>query len=151
MDELERELAALVERATRYLPEGFSVDLSAEPEEWDRLLRALGHGRGYALMAEALCKGYEARYGEPFLFTEDCVAWELQYHAEAYFNAIGYAGYRPHFSTLFFNRERLIRHTKVIDVSAKDAKDPKQALTFGYRAGVRPCWRGTEKDPYRNN
>ena len=149
MEEAKRELMALVERSTRYLPEGFSVDLSAEPEEWDRLLAALGHSRTYAWMADWLCAGYEARYGEPFLFTEACVAWELEYHAEAYFHAVGRAGYRPHFSTLFFDRERLIRHTRVIDISTKDVNDVRQALMFNYRAGIRPCWKGTERDPYR--
>ena len=142
-------LDALTERSTTVTKNGFSVNLAAEPEEWDRCLRALGRSAGYFRMAERLSALYEAQFGEPYLFSEDCMAWELQYHADAYLDALGYRGHSPHFSTLFFSKEELIAHTKEIDISVKDVNDPKQVIMFRYRQGIRPCWRGTDKDPFK--
>ena len=73
-DERFSELDALTERSTTVTRDGFSVNLAAEPDEWDRCLRALGRKAGYARMAERLSALYEAQYGEPYLFSEACLA-----------------------------------------------------------------------------
>ena len=145
----EQALNGLLARALTVTREGFALDFSAEPEAWDRYLKARDRDAAYQALAEALCGRYEARFGEPFLFTEACVAWEVRYHAEAYFHALGYPGYRPHLSTWLFDRDSLIRHTRSVEIDVGDAHDPRQALMFGYRSGVRDCWRGTDRDPFR--
>ena len=149
MADARQELRALTERSARLMTEGFSLDVATEREAWDRCLKALERGAAYAAVAETLCGLYEQRYGEPFLFSDACVAYEVRYHVEAYLDAVGFPGYRPHLSTRLFDRESLIRHTKEVDISTRDVGDAKQRLMFGYRTGIRDCWRGTEKDPFR--
>ena len=143
------ELSALLERCTTFSPAGFSVDLAAEPDAWDGCFRALGVRPACRRMAELLCARYRERFGEEFLFSVPCVAWELRYHAAAYMAAAGFRGYARHVSTLLFPRRQLILHCKEIDISTEDVKSLRQRLMFGYRRGVRPCYRGTEKDPFR--
>ncbi len=149
MKEIDASLRALLERHTRFVPDGFSVDIAAAHGDWDRCLRALGHDAAYAQMADYLCAEYERRCGTPFLFTERCVAWELKYHIEAFMAVQGYAGYRRHVSTLLYGADALKLHCKEVDISEADTASVKQRLMFGYRRGLRPCWRGTEKDPFR--
>ncbi len=142
-------LKTLLEKNTAFSESGFSLDLSHAHPEFDRCLRAFGHARGYALMAEYLCEAYRRRYGAPFLFTEKCVAWELKYHIDAFMAVQGYPGYHRHVSTRLYNRAALIAHCKEVDIDVHDVASIKQRLMFGYRRGLRPCWRGTEKDPFR--
>ncbi len=146
---MEESLQALLKRNTSFVEDGFSVKLSSEQSAWDRCFRALGRNRAYQLMAAALCGEYERRFGAPFLFSERCVAWELKYHIDAYMAVQGYRGYRRHVSTLLFSPEQLRRHCEQVDISTEDVASVKQRLMFGYRQGIRPCWKGTEQDPFR--
>ncbi len=143
----ERTLCALTDRSAAIGEKGFALDLRAEPEAWRRAISALGRGRAYLLIAERLCSRYELRYRKPFLFSESCVAFEIAYHAEAYFWALGLGG-RRHASTLLFSREKLIAHCEVVDISTDDTASRKQRLMFSYAAGVRPRYRGTAEDPF---
>lgn len=142
------ELPQLLERCTTFFPEGFSVDLSAEPEAWNTFFHAQGLRHACAQMAALLCARYRDKYGEEYLFSESCVSWELRYHAAAYMAASGYRGYARHISTLLLPRQKLILHCKEIDISTEDVKSLRQRLMFGYRRGVRTCYRGTGKDPF---
>ena len=144
----EAALCALTEKYGEINEKGFAVDLRAETDAWKRAVAAVGPRRAYRLMSEQLCAAYERRFGRPFLFSEECVAFELAYHAEAYFWALGYGGKR-HISTLLFSREALARHCEVIDISTDDVAIPKQRLMFSYAAGIRPRYRGTDADPFR--
>ena len=146
-DAAELLLRALTDRHSAVTEKGFAVDLRRDTAAWRRAVSALGRHRAYRLMAGRLCALYESRFGRPFLFSERCVAFEIAYHAEAYFWTQGLGG-RRHVSTLLYPRGALVWHCEVVDISTDDTAVWKQRTMFGYAAGVRPCWRGTEHDPF---
>ena len=147
--DLPARLDALLDASTDWLPEGFSVRLEPDFRAWDACFRGLGLRQACARMAQRLCAGYRARFGRDFLFSDDCVAYELRYHIAAYMAARGLRGYRRHVTTLLFTRARLIARCREIDISTQDAASLRQRLIFGYRRGVRACFRGTQADPFR--
>lgn len=149
MPRTDRELTRLLDRYTEIRPDGFRIDLAAAHARWDRCLKKLGLSRAYRQMAEHLCRAYEERFGEPFLFTEDCVAREIRYHADAFMATQGYRHYSRHATTLLFSKAALSRHCREIDISTEDTADRKQRLMFRYRSGVRDCYKKTERDPFR--
>ena len=142
-------LRRLLKRDGRMNVNGFSVDLRRDTKRWDRAIRALGPARAYRFMSDTLCKSYRRRYGKDFLFSERCVAFEIAYHANAYFWTQGFGGYARHLTTLLFDRKSLSRHCGVVDVFSYDTKDLKQRLMFGYARGVRRRYRNTAEDPFR--
>ena len=141
LDILCREFAEITEA-------GFAIRLDQAQKEWDAAIRAAGRKEAYRRMAEWLCRAYQERFGREYLFTEKCVAFEIQFHADAYFS-VTVGGYPRHVGTLPFSGEALISHCRVIDISTEDVKSLKQRLMFGYRRGIRKCWRGTPRDPFR--
>lgn len=141
-------LAALCLRSTQISEKGFAVDLRAETALWHALIAAVGRREAYRLAAALLCEEYQRRYGRAFLFSEACVAFEIAYHADAYFWTQGFGHHGRHLTTLLFERRKLARHCEVIDISTDDIAVTKQRLMFGYAAGVRPCYRKTELDPF---
>lgn len=141
-------LAALCLRSTAISEKGFAVDLRGETARWQALVADLGRKEAYRLAAATLCEAYERRYGRAFLFSEACVAFEIAYHADAYFWTRGFRHPGRHLTTLLFERQKLARHCEVIDISTDDIAVTKQRLMFGYAAGVRPCYRKTERDPF---
>ena len=142
------DMEMLCKAHTEIREDGFSVNLERERTQWDAAIRAAGRRRAYRSMAECICRLYGEKYGREFLFTEKCVAFEIQFHADAYF-AVTVGGYPRHIATLPFSRNALISHCRVIDISVDDVKDLKQRCLFRYRRGVRPSLRGTERDPFR--
>ena len=147
----EREQAALTELLDRHVTmdgKGFAIDLAAAPQAWDECLKALGAKRGYAAMARTLNLRYREAEGRDYLFTDRCLAFEIAYHANAFFHAVGIPGYRRHVTTLRFSREALIEHCKVVDISTDDISVPRQRIMFRYRKSVRPAYRGTDADPF---
>ena len=147
--EAEAELAGLLERYTVILEKGFSIDLASAHSRWDSCLKKLGLKEAYRRMAEILCRTYLERFGEPFLLTEACVAWKIQYHTDAYMAAKGYRHYSRNVTTLLFSKQELEAHCREVDISLEDMSNRKQRLMFRYRQGIRDCYRGTEKDPFR--
>lgn len=141
-------LRELTLRHTAVSEKGFAVDLREETGRWNRAIRLLGAREAYRLMAQTLSALYESRYCSPYLFTERCLAFELAYHASAYFWTQGYGGYRRHLTTLLFQRAELARHCEVVDISTDDVASLRQRLMFSYARGVRPCYRGTPEDPF---
>ena len=141
-------LEELTEQNTDIREDGFSIRLDKRAGDWDAAIRAAGRHSAYQRMAEQLCRLYQERFHREFLFTEKCMAFEIRFHADAYF-AVTAGGYPRHPSTLLFSRDSLISHCKEIDISENDVQSLKQRLMFGYRRGVRPCYRGTERDPFR--
>ena len=144
----EAELKELTERHSEVFEKGFAVDLREETGRWHRAVRALGAKRAYALMSRTLCSLYERRFGKSFLFSERCLAFELGYHAEAYFWTQGFGGHFRHLTTLLFGREELARHCEVVDISTDDVESFRQRTMFAYARGVRPCYRNTAADPF---
>ena len=145
----EKELTALLRRYGEILPEGFSIDLASAPGRWDRCLKRMGTDKACERMARELCRRYEESFGEPFLFTEACVAREIRYHADAYLAVQSYPRYRRPVTTLLFSREAIRRHCGEVNISLADLRDWKQRLVFRYRSGIRECYRKTERDPFR--
>lgn len=143
-----RRLAELCLRCTEISEKGFAVDLRKQTQQWQALVSALGRRQAYRLMSRTLCEAYRQRFGREFLFSESCVAFELAYHADAYFWTQGFRHPGRHLTTLLFAREELARHCEVIDISTDDVAVFKQSAMFGYAAGVRPCYRKTPQDPF---
>ena len=144
----EEELRGLTLRHTTLSEKGFAVDLREETDRWHEAIRALGASRAYALMSEELCALYESRYDREYLFSEQCLAFELAYHAEAYFRVRGLPGHARHLTTLLFTPRELERHCEVVDISTDDVRSLRQSVMFRYAAGVRPCYRNTKEDPF---
>ena len=141
-------LEELTEGCTEIREDGFSIRLDERAGDWDAAIRTAGRRSAYRRMAQQLCRLYRERFHRDFLFTEKCMAFEIRFHADAFF-AVTVGGYPRHPSTLLFSRASLISHCKEIDISEKDVESLKQRLMFGYRRGVRPCYRRTERDPFR--
>ncbi len=112
-------------------------------------MKRLGLDEAYDRIAEYLCRTYRERFGEPFLLTEECIAGEIRYHADAYMSAKGYRHYSRNVTTLLFSKASLEKHCKEVDISLKDLDSWKQRMMFRYRKGIRGCYRGTDRDPFR--
>ena len=145
----ERKLIRLLDRYAEIRPDGFRINLAAAHAQWDRCLKQLGLHYAYARMAAYLCHTYLKRFGEPFLFSEDCVAWEIQYHVDAYMAARGYRHYSRNATTLLYSKAALISHCREVDISVDDMNDWKQRTMFRYRSGIRDCYKNTPRDPFR--
>lgn len=142
------ELLRLTAACTEITEKGFAVDLRGDTEAWHNAVLALGARESFRLMSELLCGAYARRYGHEYLFSENCVAFEIAYHANAYFWSQRLKGHARHVTTLLFNREELARHCEVIDISTDDVASLRQRLMFGYAGGVRERLRGTQEDPF---
>lgn len=142
-----RRVEALLFSCTDILREGFRIDLSASPEQWNALSRALGSRRLSVLCAEALEEAYEKRYCEPYLFTARCMAFEIRYHLNAYLWAKGARNLR-HVSTLLLRRAHIERSCRSIEIDRTDAYRWSQRLLFRYFFGIRKGYRRTARDPY---
>lgn len=141
-------LEELCKAHTEVRKDGFSIHLDDAQTEWNSAIHAAGRKPAYRAMANYLSKLYREQYGREFLFSERCMAFEIQFHADAYL-AMTVGGYPRHIATLPFSRKSLISHCRVIDISEDDVKSVKQRFMFGYRRGVREQLRGTERDPFR--
>ena len=144
LDELQR----LMDAHTRYVPAGFSIDLGHDTEDWDRILRAVGVKEACRRMAELACAGYEQYSGKPFLFSEDCVAYEIKYHLDAFMLTQGFGGYHRNLAAALLPRPLITSRCREIDISANDARDLKQRFIFHYKRGIRACYQNTPADPY---
>ena len=62
--------------------------------------------------------------------------------------AKGYPGYRRNVTTLAFDKEKLIRHCRIVNISTADVNSWRQRTVFRYKKGIRDCYRGTSADPF---
>ena len=141
-------LHRLMDAHTRYVPAGFSIDLGHDTEEWDGTIRTVGVREACRHMAEHACAGYEQRSGKPFLFSEDCVAYEIKYHLDAFMVTQGFKGYHRNMAAMVLPRALIHSRCKEIDISANDARDLKQRFIFHYKKGIRASYQNTPADPY---
>lgn len=148
-EEAKENLSALLDEYTTITETGFSISIETETKKWDEYIKQIGIKDAYTYMGEYLCQMYYDVYGEEFLFSEECVAYEIEYHVDAYMGAKGYSGYTRNVTTYMFSDDYLIEHCKTIDISTKDVYNTKQAIMFNYKSGIRSCYWYTEKDPYR--
>ena len=143
----ERRARALLLRCTEVLPEGFAIDLSVSPDEWNEASKALGSKRLTRLCAAVLERAYEAKFHEPFLFSASCMAFELRYHLNAYLWAKGLRRSR-HVTTLLFDRTLIERKCRSVEIDRNDVYRWSQRLMFRYFFGVRAGYRRSARDPY---
>ena len=141
-------LVSLLDSCTSISRTGFSIDLTVLTEKWNEYIRSLGVKRAYRLMADYLCDKYRAMYGRDYLFSNRCVAYEIEYHVDAYMWAQKFRGYCRNVTTWLFNRRKLILHCKEVDISTEDVYNRKQKWMFRYKKGIRECYKNTPEDPY---
>jgi len=137
----------LLLRCTEVLPEGFRVDLSERTEEWAKLSRALGSKRLCAFAAATLSDRFRKQFGEPFLFSEPCMTFELLYHLNAYLCVKGFRRVR-HVTTLLFRPALIERKCRSIEIDSGDVYRLTQRIAFRYFFGIRREYRRTDRDPY---
>ena len=139
----DRQAAALLrleEMAKKYGTVGsdsLALDLTGDPARWDRIIRELGRKQAYAHLAACLCRAFLLRNGRPFLFSDQCVAYELGYHINAYLSTLGYKGYPRHITTYAFSKASLARHCRTVEIEEKDLHSFKQRVVFRYKRGLR--------------
>ena len=108
-------------------------------------------------MADGVCDRYYQNYNEEFLLSNACVANEIFEHILAYRWAIG----ERNTPTLLGLGYRAIKGSKEavaiacvrIDIRVSEiciGGPTSQSFVFGYRNGIRECYRGTERDPWAN-
>lgn len=132
---------------TEVLPEGFRIDLSAAPEQWNALSRTLGSKALCRVCAETLEKAYEQQFREPFLFSARCMAFEFRYHLNAYLSVKGFRKLR-HVTTLILKPNEIERTCHSIEIDRNDVYRLTQRLLFRYFFGIRKGYRRTARDPY---
>lgn len=138
---------ALLAGCTEVLAEGFRIALFVDPEGWAELSCAVGARRLCAYAAGWLCAAYERQFGEPFLFSERCMTFELLYHLRAYLWVRGLCRVR-HVTTLLFPRRTIKRTCRSVEIDRNDVYRLSQRIAFRYFFGIRGMYRRTEKDPY---
>ena len=146
------DLCELLDNHTNMDKYGFSINLEICIEKWDACFQSLGREEAYRLMADTLCERYKEEYKEEFLFKNECVEYEIEYHADTYMSLKGKKGYPKRLAAFarISNRisEMLEEHTKTIDIKTTDASNPVQNCLFGYRRGIRDQYKNTPRDPY---
>lgn len=148
MDRAGTEQAAdLLLRCTEILPEGFRIDLSGQPDRWNALSRRMGSRALSLACAQTLEASYARIYGEPFLFSTPCLAFEFRYHLNAYLWVKGMRRLR-HVTTLLFTPARIERTCRSIEIDRNDVYRLTQRLMFRYFFGIRKDYRRTARDPY---
>ena len=147
-DNLEH-LYALIDKYTEIRKDGFAIHIEDEPVEWDHTIKVIGIREAYRKMAKYICDAYEKKFGEPYLLNEKCIAYEIEFHVDAFMTMQKLRGYSRHVGTLLYTKSQLLKHCGVIDISTKDLSVLKQRVMFRYRKGIRDIYKGTERDPFR--
>jgi len=138
----------LLEKYTSIEEDGIIIDIKTEVDEWDKAIKRMGVKKAYMFMAEYVCGKYKDLYGKDFLFTESCVAYEIEYHVDAYMRIKGKSGYSSHFTTWFMPKDDIDVSCSSVDIFTTDVNSFAQSMMFGYRNGVRKQYRNTEEDPF---
>ena len=143
-----QKLYALTDEYAKIYETGFSINIESATNDWNNCLTTIGVDEAYQLMSEYLCNAYYTKYGKEFLFSDSCVANEIEYHVDAYMWTQGYSGYSRNITTLAFSKEQLIEHCKTVEVFTTDVNTLRQRLIFSYKKGIRDCYKGTDEDPF---
>ena len=97
------------------------------------------------IMADVACYEYQKTMCHRFPLTNSCVAYEIEYHIDGYFFAIGKNNYffKRNITTWLFPKEKLIKHCSSADIYFLDIYDPYsqigcyESIFFGYRNSIR--------------
>ena len=138
---------ALCTHFAEVMRDGFRIDLSAAPENWDAAARAIGTKRLCRGVVEMLSDAYAAQQCELFLFSERCMTFELKYHLNAYLCIRGFRRVR-HVTTLLFPKRTVERTCRSVEIDRNDVYRTSQRLAFRYFFGIRKEYRCTARDPY---
>lgn len=112
---------------------------------------------------EFFVKAYDYVYNEPiesreFLFSDECVAYEIKEHVIGYRYAIGDSEEKTDVTNAmlvfcFGSKSKLQDRCKEVDISEQDVVGKmnifKNVLPFHYYDGIRDCYLYTNADPYR--
>ena len=142
-----KDVNELLLRCTEVLPEGFRVDLSADPDRWAAFVRAFGSKRLCTFVAERLKSMYKKQFSEAFLFSVRCMTFELMYHLNAYLCVKGYRRTR-HVTTLLLKKAVIERKCFSIEIDTGDVYRLSQRMMFRYFFGIDKIFRRTARDPY---
>lgn len=132
-----RRLEELAKKYADIGTDSIALDLSKAPERWDQTIRALGRKPAYEALAGFLCREFRLKNGREFLFSDECVAYELGFHIDAYLSVLGFQGYPRHITTYAFSKAALDRHCRRVEIEEKDLHDFRQRLIFHYKRGLR--------------
>jgi RHS repeat-associated protein len=128
--------------------DGFQIDIATDTDAWDSAIKAYGIQQSYDYISNQLCNQYSSKYVESFLFSNDCVSYEIEYHVDAYMCVTGHDGYNRNITTYAYSNDSLKLHCCSIDISTNDVFDVKQSTIFGYMNGIRVEYQYTSKDPF---
>ena len=128
--------------------DGFQIDIATDTDAWDSAIKAYGIQQSYDYISNQLCNQYSSKYGESFLFSNDCVSYEIEYHVDAYMCVTDHDGYNRNITTYVYSNDSLKLHCCSIDISTNDVLDVKQSTIFGYMNGIREEYQYTSKDPF---
>ncbi|MBR0082016.1 MAG: hypothetical protein IJP98_04670 [Clostridia bacterium] len=138
---------ALLRPCTKVLPEGFRIDLSLAPMDWNNAIHRFGGRTLFRGCAGRLAAWYRETFGNDFLFSVPCMTFELRYHADAYLWTQGLRTLR-HVTTLLFPKREIERACRSVEIDTGDVYRWSQRLMFRYFFGILPRYRRTERDPY---
>lgn len=145
---MKNKIFELIKKNTEFQENGFSINIENDMKEWDACLQELGLEEGYHCMANSVCSIYKEIYGQEFLFSNECVAHEIAYHANCFFLMKGFKGYTYNTAAIVLPKDMLIERCRIIDIYTSDINSLLQSTVFNYRHGIRDCYKRTEKDPF---
>ena len=149
IEKAKKQLESLLECYTTFSESGFSINLDDVAPLWNARIQEIGTQEAYDYMSNYLCSKYYELYGEEFLFSNECVSYEIEYHIDAYMCMQEYSGYSRNITTYVFSKTYLIAHCKTVDIYVTDVDNRKQSTMFGYKNGIRECYKETDKNPFR--
>lgn len=143
---LEKMVAEKTRENTRAKNCYLGIGLESWREELYEAVQALGMDRVANTMAEAAAGLYKEQTGKEYLLPQKPLAYEIRYHVEGYFYAVGKKEYfrKRHITTWAFPKKMLERRCRVIDIYYDGTTPPFwkggfwEALLFGYPKGGAP-------------
>ncbi len=135
-----------------------SFDFESDYTEFREIANVIGVYGASRIITLAACSKYNRKYRQPFLLSDECVAYEYYEHVLAYQWAVG-DRYAPNDIVIAwsivkgsYDADSVIDATRSIDISLSNVKPGDyQSLAFGYRNGIRSCYIGTQYDPWRDS
>ena len=128
-----------------------SVNFTAYHDTFVSASRFMSPGVIGEILSEILCDRYAEIYGYEFLFSDKCVAIEIEKHLEGYLYMIGEGGKRnliTNIGILWKGEEGAYRSLCSAEIATFQVLRWDQALMFNYFEGIRDIYQGTEKDPW---
>ena len=138
-----------------------SIDMTQEADLIFELLQYASLHDISFVIAVACCNKYYDTYGEEFLLSDMCVAYEIEEHIAAYYWSTGKKAL-PNLLAVGYGAYQIVKRgsyiegsvydaTRTIDMRESDvAPGNMQAVVFGYMYGIRKKYIGSSRDPWAN-